>query len=43
MCENFSIDASSLTSYIKIKDYLLNELQPILASKSTNYICLYWY
>jgi len=30
MCENFCIDASSRISYIKIKDYLLNELQPIL-------------
>jgi len=30
MCENFSIDSSSLTSYIKITDYLLSELQPII-------------
>ena len=30
MCQNFSIDSSSLTSYIKLTDYLLNELQPIL-------------
>lgn len=30
MCETFSIDSSSLTAYIKIKDYLLAELQPIL-------------
>lgn len=30
MCQNFSIDSSSLTSYIKLTDYLLNELQPII-------------
>lgn len=30
MSQNFSIDSSSLTSYIKITDYLLNELQPIM-------------
>jgi len=30
MYENFSIDSSSITAYIKIKDYLLSELQPIL-------------
>jgi len=30
MCKNLSIDSSSLTAYIKIKDYLLTELQPIL-------------
>lgn len=30
MCENFSINSSSFIAYIKIKDYLLNELQPIL-------------
>lgn len=30
MCENFSVDSSSFTSSIKITDYLLNELQPIL-------------
>ena len=30
MCENFSVDASSSNAYIKVKDYLLNELQPIL-------------
>lgn len=30
MSQNFSIDSSSLTSYIKITDYLLNELQPII-------------
>ena len=30
MCENFFVDSSSFTSYIKITDYLLNELQPVL-------------
>lgn len=30
MYQNFSIDSSSLTSYIKITDYLSNELQPII-------------
>ncbi|OOM71812.1 hypothetical protein CLPUN_48800 [Clostridium puniceum] len=30
MCQTFSIDSSSLTSYIKITDYLLSELQPII-------------
>lgn len=30
MCEIFSVDSSSSNAYIKIKDYLLNELQPIL-------------
>lgn len=30
MCECFSINSSSLTACIKIKDYLLNELKPII-------------
>lgn len=30
MCENFSVDSSSFTCSIKITDYLLNELEPIL-------------
>lgn len=30
MCECFSINSSSLTACIKIKEYLLNELKPIL-------------
>ena len=30
MSQDFSIDSSSLTSYINITNYLLNELQPII-------------
>lgn len=41
MCETFTIDSSSLTSYIKIKDYLLAELQPILEeSRPIVFICI---
>lgn len=41
MCENFSIDSSSLTAYIKIKDYLLTELQPILNdSRPIVFVCI---
>ena len=32
MCKVFSTDASSPTAYIKICDYLLNELKPVLKS-----------
>lgn len=30
MCENFSVDSSSFASSVKITNYLLNELQPVL-------------
>lgn len=41
MCENFSIDSSSHTAYIKIKDYLLNELQPILLEhRAIIFVCI---
>ena len=41
MCENFSIYSSSLTAYIKIKDYLLNELQPILYEhRAIIFVCI---
>lgn len=41
MCENFSIDSSSLTAYIKIKDYLLTELKPILNdSRPIVFVCI---
>ncbi|MDR3597147.1 spore protease YyaC [Clostridium sp.] len=30
MCDNFNVNSSSVTACIKIKNYLLNELQPIL-------------
>lgn len=41
MCEIFSIDSSSFTAYIKIKDYLLNELQPILnENRPIIFICI---
>ena len=41
MCETFTIDSSSLTSYIKIKDYLLTELQPILEeNRPIIFICI---
>lgn len=33
MCESFSVNSVSLTAYIKIKDYLFTELQPILKEK----------
>ena len=41
MCETFSIDASSFSSYIKIKDYLLRELNPIIAqNRPIIFICI---
>lgn len=41
MCKNFSIDSSSFTAYIKIKDYLLNELQPILnENRPIIFVCI---
>ena len=41
MCDNFSIEASSIISYIKIKDYLLRELSPILVqNRSIIFICI---
>lgn len=41
MCENFSIHASSIISYIKIKDYLLKELTPILAqNRPIIFVCI---
>jgi putative sporulation protein YyaC len=41
MCEVFSIDSSSITACIKIKDYLLNELQPILnENRPIIFICI---
>lgn len=41
MCENFCIDSSSFSSYIKIKDYLLKELNPILAQdRSIIFVCI---
>ena len=41
MCENFSIYASSFISYIKIKDYLLEELTPILAqNRPIIFVCI---
>lgn len=41
MCESFSIDSSSFSSYIKIKDYLLKELNPIIAQhRPIIFICI---
>lgn len=41
MCESFSIDSSSLTAYIKIKDYLVTELQPILKdNRPIIFVCI---
>ena len=41
MCETFSIDASSFSSYIKIKDYLLRELTPIITqNRPIIFICI---
>lgn len=41
MNENFSIDSASPLAYIKIKDYLLNELQPILDNnRPIIFICI---
>ncbi|MCE5221891.1 MAG: spore protease YyaC [Clostridium sp.] len=41
MCETFSIDSSSFNSYIKIKDYLLKELNPILAqNRPIIFVCI---
>lgn len=41
MCECFSINSSSLNACIKIKDYLTNELQPILnKNRPIIFICI---
>lgn len=41
MCENFSVDSSSFTSSIKITDYLLNELQPVLqTNRPIVFLCI---
>lgn len=33
MCKSFSVDSSSSTAYLQIKNYLLSELKPILQEK----------
>ena len=41
MCKSFSIDSSSRTAYINIKDYLLYELQPILnENRPIIFVCI---
>lgn len=41
MCESFSIDSSSFSSYIRIKDYLLKELSPILCeNRPIIFVCI---
>ena len=41
MCQSFSVTSSSLAACIKIKDYLLNELQPILnENRHIIFICI---
>lgn len=41
MCKVFSTDTSSPTAYIKISDYLLNELKPVLKSNTPIiFICI---
>jgi putative sporulation protein YyaC len=41
MCQSFSVNSSSFTSCIKIKDYLINELQPILNdNRPIIFICI---
>lgn len=41
MCENFSIDVHHPTAYIKIKNYLLTELEPILKNnRPIIFICI---
>ncbi|CUU51179.1 MULTISPECIES: spore protease YyaC [Clostridium] len=41
MCQNFSVNSSSLASCTKIKDYLLTELQPILyEDRPIIFICI---
>ncbi len=41
MCQSFSVNSSSLASYIKIKDYLVTELQPIInEERPIIFICI---
>lgn len=41
MCDNFCVNSSSFTAPIKIKDYLLNELLPILnANRPIIFVCI---
>jgi len=41
MCQAFSVNASSLASYTKIKNYLLTELQPIInEERPIIFICI---
>ena len=41
MCESFSIEASSISSYIKIKNYLSKELNPILEqNRPIIFVCI---
>lgn len=40
MCNNFSVDSSSPTAYIKIKEYLLKELSPIINTRPIIVLCI---
>lgn len=40
MCNNFSVDSSSPTAYIKIKEYLLKELKPIINTRPIIILCI---
>lgn len=41
MCKNFSVDSSSSTAYLQIKNYLLCELKPILdENRPIIFICI---
>lgn len=41
MCKSFSVDSSSSNAYLKIKNYLLNELRPIIQeNRPIIFICI---
>ena len=41
MSKNFSVDSSSPTAYLEIKNHLLNELKPILSqNRPIIFICI---
>lgn len=40
MCNSFSVDSSSPTAYIKIKEYLLKELSPIINTRPIIILCI---
>ena len=40
MCDNFSVDSSLPTAYIKIKEYLTKELKSIVNNRPIIILCI---